>query len=338
MKKVMFVLWAVMAAHFSEAQEKKQYEVKNFKGMVNITGPTTGLVIEGYAGNSVIIEAEGSEGKLPEKAAGLRMVTAGGLDNTGISATVDEETVKMVTSINEKGEEKEEDVRVLNIHIPNANRLFKNYLIKVPHGLTTRFRTITDDFWGGRGSLEIKSFEGELDVNCSGCNLNISGFSGNIIASNSFGGTTRVEFAKLAQDKITSINTDGELEVILPSNTKANLRVNAGRGNVFTDFDLKKATAKAVRDPLAPVTVVGTPASPARVRSTGQGVYYFDGDAVTVNSSAQLAAERAGEKLTLASVSATRRRSLDRYDYTLNDGGVYLSIISHSGNIYLKKK
>ena len=50
--------------------------------------------------------------------------------------------------------------------------------------------------------------------------------------------------AKLSQDKITSINSDGELEVILPANTKANLKLNSARGNVYTDFDLKKAEPK----------------------------------------------------------------------------------------------
>ncbi len=331
MKKLILVSWAVMAAHFSGAQEKKQYEVKNFKGLVNITGPSSGLIIEGYAGNSIVIEAEGGEGKVPEKATGLRMVTAGGLDNTGISATVDEETAKIVTSINEKGEEKEEEVRILNINIPNANRLFKNYVVKVPHGLTTRFRENTDSDWGKKGALEIRSFEGELDVNCSGCNLNVTGFSGNIIASNSYGGSTRIEFTQLAQDKITSINADGELEVIMPASTKANLKMSSVRGNVYTDFDLKKAVEKTGKDALEPVTVVGAPAA---VRSTVEGYYYVDNGAITINT-----AGRASNKVSaLASVSAAKRRRLDRYDYTINDGGVYMSITSHNGNIYLKKK
>lgn len=331
MKKLILVSWAVMAAHFSFAQEKKQYEVKNFKGLVNITGPSSGLIIEGYAGNSIIIEAEGGEGKVPEKATGLRMVTAGGLDNTGISATVDEETAKIVTSINEKGEEKEEEVRILNINIPNANRLFKNYVVKVPHGLTTRFRENTDSDWGKKGALEIRSFEGELDVNCSGCNLNVTGFSGNIIASNSYGGSTKIEFVKLAQDKITSINADGELEVVMPASTKANLKMSSVRGNVYTDFDLKKPAEKTVKEPLEPVTVVGAPAA---VRSTVEGYYYVDSGAITINT-----AGRGSNKVSaLASVSAAKRRRLDRYDYTINDGGVYVSITSYNGNIYLKKK
>ncbi|MBX2952539.1 MAG: hypothetical protein KF870_08535 [Leadbetterella sp.] len=333
MKKLILVSWALVAAHFSNAQEKKQYEVKNFKGVVNITGPSSGLIIEGYAGTSVVIEAEGGEGKVPEKAAGLRMVTAGGLDNTGISATVEEVTTKMVTSINEKGEEKEEDVRILSIHIPNTNRLFKNYVVKVPHGLTTRFRENTDGFWGRGGVLKIQSFQGELDVNCSGCNLDISGLSGNVIASNSFGGTTRVEFAKLDQEKITSINTDGELEVLLPANTKANLKMSAERGNVYTDFDLK-AVANNTNASLEPVTVVGSANAPARVRSSAQGGYYMEAGAISINSQKGNLSDR----FALASVSAAKRRNLDRYDYVINDGGVYVSISSRSGNVYLKKK
>ena len=330
MKKLILVSWAVLAAHFSDAQEKKQYEVKNFKGLVNIKGPSSGMIIQGYAGTDVIIEAEEGEGKVPEKAAGLRMVTAGGLDNTGISATVDQETAKIVTSINEQGEEKEEEVQVLNINIPNVNRLFKNYVVKVPHGLTTRFRENGDASWGRQGSLEIQSFEGELDVNCSGCNLNITAFSGNIIASNSLGGKTKVEFAELAQNKITSINSDGEMEIIMPSNTKANLKLSSVRGNVYTDFDLKKAPEKTGRESWDPITVTGKPAA---VESTGEGHFYVHNGAITINT------PRATNKVSaVGSVSAVKGRKLDRYDYTINDGGVYVSITSYNGNIYLKKK
>src|SRR5690606_4372386 len=103
MKKLILLSCVLAAAHFSVAQEKKQFEVKNFKGLVNITGSANNLVIAGYNGTSVIIEAETGEGKVPEKAAGLKMVTSGGLDNTGLNVTVEETTNKVVVSIDEKG-------------------------------------------------------------------------------------------------------------------------------------------------------------------------------------------------------------------------------------------
>jgi|GEM_PF-1083716 len=345
MKKLILVSWAVMAAHFSVAQEKKQYEVQNFKGLVSIKGPSSGLIIEGYSGTSVIIEAESTEGKVPEKATGMRMVTAGGLDNTGIAATVEEETVKVVTSINEKGEEKEEEVRLLSINIAGTSKLFRNYVVKIPKGLTTRFRESYEDSWGKKGVLKIQSLEGELDVNCVDCSLEISGFSGNIIANNSSSrATTKIEFSKLDQNKITSINTDGELEVLLPGDSKANLRLNSVRGNVYTDFDLKKAVVKTGREPLESVTVVGVPSAgrsngteiwgsaPTTVISRGQGSYTIVGEAISPDTDG-------GEvkKMSLASVAAARK-SRGRYDYTINDGGVYVSITSYSGNVYLKKK
>ncbi|MCY1365731.1 hypothetical protein D9M69_525920 [compost metagenome] len=172
-------------------------------------------------------------------------------------------------------------------------------------------------------------------MNCSGCNLDISGFSGNIVASNSYGGATRIEFSKLAQDKVTSINADGDLEVILPADTKANLKMSSDRGNVYTDFDLKKAEDKTTdRNSLASITVVGSPSAPAAVRSTGQGRYFVESGAITVNTPDRQLSDR----LRLASVSAIKGRRLDHYDYTINDGGVYVSISSYSGNVYLKKK
>lgn len=336
MKKLILVSWAVMAAHFSVAQEKKQYEVKNFKGLVSIKGPSSGLIIEGHSGTSVIIEAESTEGKVPEKATGMRMVTAGGLDNTGIAATVEEETVKVVTSINEKGEEKEEEVRLLSINIAGTSKLFRNYVIKIPKGLTTRFRESYEDSWGKKGVLKIQSLEGELDVNCVDCSLDVSDFSGNIIANNSSSRTTtKIEFSKLDQNKITSINTDGELEVLLPGDSKANLRMNSVRGNVYTDFDLKKATEKSVREPFEPVVVTGwgSSSSTTMIRSSsGLGSYTIVGEGASSDMDSG-----EGRKIALASVAAARK-SRGRYDYTINGGGVYVSITSYSGNVYLKKK
>lgn len=338
MKKLILVSWAVMAAHFSVAQEKKQYEVKNFKGLVSIKGPSSGLIIEGHSGTSVIIEAESTEGKVPEKATGMRMVTAGGLDNTGIAATVEEETVKVVTSINEKGEEKEEEVRLLSINIAGTSKLFRNYVVKIPKGLTTRFRESYEDSWGKKGVLKIQSLEGELDVNCVDCSLDVSDFSGNIIANNSSSRTTtKIEFSKLDQNKITSINTDGELEVLLPGDSKANLRMNSVRGNVYTDFDLMKAPAKTGREPLEAVSVPGAPSagwgsSATTTAVISRGTYTITSDGVFSDTD-----DGEARKISLASVAAARK-SRGRYDYTINGGGVYVSITSYSGNVYLKKK
>lgn len=329
MKKLILVFWALAATHVSLAQEKKQFEVKNFKGLVNITGPANNLVITGYNGNAVIIEAEAGEGKVPEKAAGLKMVTSGGLDNTGLNVTVEETTNRVVVSIDEKGKEVEEEIQVLNINIANANKLFKNYVVKVPHGLITRFRESSPDIWGNKGSLKIQSFEGELDVTCAECNLEVSEFSGNIVASNSsYQGATRIEFSKLAQDKISSIHASGEVEVILPASTAANLNLSSQRGNIYTDFDLRKVEKAAG---IMEVTVVGRPAA---VRSADDGrSFIVESGSVTLNT-----ASRPSERLAVASVSAAKRRNSKQYDYTLNGGGVYMSITSSGGDIYLKKK
>ncbi len=332
MKKLILLSWALAAAHFSVAQEKKQFEVKNFKGLINITGPANNLVIAGYNGTAVIIEAETGEGKVPEKAAGLRIVTSGGLDNTGLNVTVEETTNKVVVSIDEKGKEVEEEIQVLNINIANANKMFKNYVVKVPHGLTTRFRESSPDIWGSKGSLKIQSFEGELDVTCAECNLEVSEFSGNIVASNSsYQGASRIEFSKLAQDKISSIHATGEVEVILPASTPANLNLSSQGGNIYTDFDLEKAVKGGVGDPLE-ITVVGRPASVRRLNE--EQSWTVESGSLTVNIPNRTMTER----LTVASVAAAKRRNSKRYDYTLNGGGVYLSITSSGGDIYLKKK
>lgn len=351
MKKLILVSLVVIVSHTSFSQEKKQFEVKNFDGMVTISGSSSNLSIQGYDGKSVIIEAEQiGENKIPEKAQGLKMVTAGGLDNTGMSATVRESTASLVTKTDKDGKPVTEDVKVLEITLSNPKTLFKNYVIKIPRKVNVVFKEDNSNWMNiSEGVISFSGLSSELDVSCYSCAIEVSDFRGNLIANNSFGKGVKVEFAELSQERVSSIRSNqGDIEVILPSTTKANLKLNAGEGNVFTDFDLEKAVLKdswTVRSGFrteGAVTVNGG-------ASDGWGA---SRDGLIVEGKPAIAQRtlqtRAGSGTKIDDISQSKFRyntalvdklAVERYDYTINGGGIYLSInSSFGGNIYLRKK
>lgn len=343
-KLILLSIITTFSVHTSFAQEKKQFEVRNFKGMVRVTAPAN-LVIQGYDGNAVILEAEATEAKVPEKAAGLKVVTAGGLDNTGLAARVEESTAKIVVAIDKDGKDVVEETKILSIDVPNSTKLFKNYVVKVPKNTTLKYRESSEGgFWNEKKDLLVSGLSGELDVNCSGCNIMVSDFSGNIVANNSWGGKTIINFDKLSQDRISSIYCDDAIEVVLPSTAKANLKISSQKGNVYTDFDLEKPapvvpnTKKTISSDswdTDVVTVTGFSNSPARVSTNADGRTIFSGSALTYGSGSK---NSESEIAQLGSLQMAKRKRTDRYDYTINGGGVYLNITSASGNVYLRKK
>lgn len=329
MKKLILVSLAIIVSHTSFSQEKKQFEVKNFEGIVSIVGPSNGLTIEGHSGKSVIIEANVGEGKVPDRASGLKLVTANGIDNTGLAATVEEKTHKMVTKVDNQGKEISEDVRVLNISLPNITNLFTNYTIKIPHNVNVHFNESLEARVSSNNPFVINSLTGDLELDCWRCDVHISQFSGNLIA-NANGEKVSVEFKKLAQDKVSSISTRGDVEIILPNETKANLVLNSYRGNVYTDFDLTNVTefskgtkvseegwATNLKD--APRKAVST------VKANGEGV-------VQGYPLYNLASTPSFENIRYG------RRIMEAPNFSINGGGVNFSISSFGGNIYLRKK
>lgn len=333
MKKLILLGATLISVHFASAQEKKQFEIKNFEGVVSITAASQNLKVQGYDGRDVIIEAtQIGEVKIPEKAKGLKMLTPGGLDNTGLSATVSEGTVSMVARLGDDKKPVTEEVKVLEIMISNNKTLFENYVVKVPRKVNVVFKEDASNWMNqADGMLSFSGLSSELDVTCNTCRISVDDFKGNLIASTSFGKGINVEFAELSQDRVSSIRADqGDIEVILPASSKANLKLSAGQGNIYTDFDLEKSKKQthadgwgtSINDNTATV-VTGFNAFPAR----------------TATTTAKGNAEMATSKNRYRAATLEQRINTKQFDYTLNGGGVYLSISSSfGGNIYLKKK
>src|SRR5882757_7342237 len=100
-------LFALLTARTLPAQEYKT-TVQNTKETKLIIKDFTGeLLIEGYAGNEIIITG-GPDVSIPERAKGLKPVYGGGTDNTGLAVDVEKSdnqiTITCLLSFNKAGD------------------------------------------------------------------------------------------------------------------------------------------------------------------------------------------------------------------------------------------
>ncbi len=203
------------------AQNTKIYKT-TFGGAdkkVMIISGNKSLKVEGYSGNDVVVEVDGD---LPEAADGLKIVSAGAVDNTGIGANVVVEGSTM------------------KIKIPRS-KYFGNFKVKIPKEVAVNISEKGDVFGG---NWDISGLDGEVEIKTTYSVINITDVSGPIIARAGWGKIS-VVFDKVNPTKPSSISSSGIVDVTLPADTKANLKLQSQFGDIFTDFDIvqtKKAS------------------------------------------------------------------------------------------------
>lgn len=192
-------------AKFSGSAKERRLEINLDK---------SDLTIEGYNGDELIITTDENDSP-PERAKGLKSLYANGTDNTGLGLEILTEgsTIK-VTKVNKRD---------------------GDYKIKVPKNISL---TITEMSWHGGGDFKISDIEGDIEVEAKTSNVVIRNLNGSVVAHNT-SGDIDVIFSKVNADKPTSItNISGEVDITLPSDTKANVKTKSISGEVYTDFDI----------------------------------------------------------------------------------------------------
>lgn len=172
------------------------------------------ITIDAYDGNEIIINTSGLE-PIPERAKGLKSLSkAGVIDNTGLGLDVSKNgntiSIKQATKSDLK----------CTIQMPrNANIL------------------INESFWKG-DEITINDMGGEIEIKSKGSDININNVTGPVVA-HSTGGDIVVVFSKVSQKGPSSLSsTSGFVDVTMPENTNANLKLNSTSGDIYTDLDI----------------------------------------------------------------------------------------------------
>ncbi|WP_462253787.1 DUF4097 family beta strand repeat-containing protein [Ekhidna sp.] len=172
------------------------------------------LKIEGVSGSDIKIESRNYRG-LPEKAKGLKPLSATGPENTGIGLSMKQEgnTVSLSAAHNVAND--------------------ADYTLYLPKNLKLK---INYNSWQA-GDVLIKSMAGEVEVKSQVGDLDLIDVTGPIVA-HTLSADLDVTFTSLSNSSPTSLSsTSGDIDVTFPESTKGTFRMSAISGGVYTAFD-----------------------------------------------------------------------------------------------------
>ena len=106
-------------------------------------------------------------------------------------------------------------------------------VIQVPVQTSVSVKTMTGS------AITIENISGEIEANNMNGQVNITNVSGSVVA-HSMNGKVVVSLNSVMPDKAMSFSTmNGDVDVTLPADIKANVKMKTDHGDMFTDFDIK---------------------------------------------------------------------------------------------------
>jgi DUF4097 and DUF4098 domain-containing protein YvlB len=175
------------------------------------------ITVKAYAGKEVIVESRGGE-----KAGGAQ--TRDGLKRVDLPGSGGLEVT-------------EED----NVITVRADHGVGNLTISVPPDTSLQLKATN-------GPIEVDGVHGELDVSSRNGRVTLTNVAGTVLAD-SHNGAVKVVMTRVDAGKPLSFSSyNGDVDVTLPADFKANLKVRADQGDLFSDFDLKLSAGQAVTE------------------------------------------------------------------------------------------
>jgi hypothetical protein len=169
--------------------------------------------VEGYQGAEVIIEGRAAaesarERRAPRGAEGLRRI---GANNFGLTVEEENNVVKIGGPMSQAGE----------------------VIVRVPLATSLKLECMNG------GNLKVERVSGDLELQNLNGAVSVTNVSGSVVA-HSLNGKVVVALDKVTPDKPMSFSTmNGDIDVTLPADVRANFRMKSDNGDVYSDFDIK---------------------------------------------------------------------------------------------------
>ncbi|HTT64335.1 MAG TPA: hypothetical protein VMG35_20930 [Bryobacteraceae bacterium] len=172
-----------------------------------------GISVTGYNGKDVIVEAHSRheserESKPDRKAEGMRRLDSRG---TGLSV--------------------EEQDNEVNIGVRTMNRAV-DLVIQVPFHTSLKLKCLND------GDIKVERVSGEVDADNLNGAVRLLNISGAVVA-HSLNADVVVTLDQVTSGKSMSFSTmNGDVDVTLPAEVKARVKMKADNGEIYSDFDV----------------------------------------------------------------------------------------------------
>jgi hypothetical protein len=89
------------------------------------------------------------------------------------------------------------------------------------------------------GTITIENVEGELEIQNVNGAVVLTNVAGSVVANSTNGGVTATLSRVMVDKAMAFTSLNGKVDVTMPANIKANLKMRSDNGDVFTDFDVQ---------------------------------------------------------------------------------------------------
>lgn len=217
MKRVLAVLIAAggLAAWTQDSPERVTvpFSDPSRPKMVKVSLLNGGITVRGYNGKEVIVESrshdEDSRRHREPPPAGMHRIYGGG---AGLQAEESENTITIGTErINSTSE----------------------ITVQVPVETSLKLRTVNG------GNIVVENVSGDVDVDNTNGAVTLTHISGSAVA-HALNGRVVVTLDKVNPSKAMSFSSlNGNVDVTLPADVKANVKMKTDNGEIYSDFDVK---------------------------------------------------------------------------------------------------
>ena len=206
-----------------------------------------GITVLGYNGKEVIVEAkvrekqldesEGSKLKRTVLAETYRYRAARSAERVERDAEKNKKKDKakgmQKLNITSTGLTVEEENNVIEIDVETMRRAV-DLIIRVPKRASMKLDCMNN------GNIKVENVEGEFEIENLNGSITLTDVSGSVVA-HTLNKDITVSLLKITPGKSMSFSTmNGDVDVTLPQNTKATLKLKSDMGDIYSDFDMSK--------------------------------------------------------------------------------------------------
>lgn len=240
---IIILLWAVGMADSSQ-QSQADHAVVSFTnpakpGSLEVDIREGSITVRGYEGKDVIIDARWRERVLTGEKREMEAALAEAeeeLDQEELArkkAQAEKSRGMKMLAVESMGLTIEEEDNVIQVSVEEGKRAV-DLVIQVPFSTSLQLSCRDDE----RG-VTVERVNGEIEVDTSDGPITLTNVSGPVVADSS-GGEIKVVFGKITPGKPMSLSAmDGDIDITLPLDVKASLKMKTDEGQIFTDFDVQ---------------------------------------------------------------------------------------------------
>lgn len=125
--------------------------------------------------------------------------------------------------------EEQDNVVTIKSNGPDSGRVS----IQVPVATSLQLKTLNG------GSITVDRIDGEIDADDLNGSIRLTNVSGAVVAHSQNGSVTAVLNRVLPNKAMSFTSMNGNIDVTLPDDVKARVRMSTDNGDIYTDFDVK---------------------------------------------------------------------------------------------------